>query len=92
MVLGTWSRKDRLYGARRLQRHRQRRPGRSSCRQAIERLPEGVYSAEARASRTHRPPAFAPSPPLERHITEGSFFVGDDKTHPCRCKAARPSR
>ena len=47
-------------------------------RAAIERLPEGVYSAEARG-RNHRPTP-CHSPPLERHITEGSFFVGDDQT------------
>ena len=49
-----------------------------SSTSAIRRLPEfapiaGVDRAEAEPA-----PAFAPPPP-ERHITEGSFFVGDDR-------------
>ena len=74
MVLGTWSRKDRLYDAR-LQRHLQRRPGRAT---------RGRHPAAARGRRIHRrlrrnaaQPAFTPPPP-DRHIAEGSFFVGDD--------------
>ena len=77
MVLGTWTRKDTLYGgegfgvlgggdlARQL-------------RDAIHRLPQ---FAPMQASSAEEPPApaFAPPPP-ERHITEGSFFVADDRT------------
>ena len=77
MVLGTWTRKDTLYGgegfgvlgggdlARQL-------------RDAIHRLPQ---FAPIQASSAEEPsaPAFTP-PPAERHITEGSFFVADDRT------------
>jgi N12 class adenine-specific DNA methylase len=76
MVLGQWSRKDTLYGGE----------GYSligngdladQLRQAIERLPEftpiQVSPAEDKPA-----PAFIPPPP-QRHISEGSFFVGDDR-------------
>ena len=76
MVLGTWSLEGRLYpgdysliGQGDLQ---------AQLRVAVERLPEGVYSAEVHE--TEKPSTPCHSPPLERHITEGSFFVGDDKT------------
>ena len=76
MVLGTWSRKDTLYGgegysllsngdlAQQLQ-------------ESIHRLPQ---FAPLQASPAEEPPAaaFAP-PPLERHIGEGSFFVAEDR-------------
>jgi len=76
MVLGTWSLEGRLY------------PGdysvigqgnpQEQLQAAVARLPEGVYSAEARSAEASSNPM--PLPPLERHITEGSFFVGEDKT------------
>jgi N12 class adenine-specific DNA methylase len=76
MVLGTWTRKDTLYGegysvtgsgdlAPRLTR-------------AIGRLPE-FSPAEGPANRVHLAPARA-LPPLERHVSEGSFFVAEDRT------------
>ncbi|HEX5270781.1 MAG TPA: DEAD/DEAH box helicase family protein, partial [Gemmataceae bacterium] len=76
MVLGTWSRQDTLYGegfsvtgngdlARQLG-------------EAIRRLPE-FAPVQASPARQERDPAFTP-PPAERHISEGSFFVGDDRT------------
>ena len=77
MVLGDWSRKDTLYGGEGLQRHRQRRPGRAARR----RHPAAARSARSssrEAERPNPPPAFTPPPP-ERHIAEGSFFVGDDQ-------------
>ena len=76
MVLGTWSRKDRLYTA-----------GYSligdgdlaeQLGAAIRRLPEGV-AAPAAAAAAAAPALFTPPPPLP-HITEGSFFIGDDRT------------
>ena len=78
MVLGTWSRKDRLYSA-----------GYSlnangdlaeQLREAIRRLPENVASTAATEPEAAKPhaAAFTPPPPLN-HITEGSFFVGDDR-------------
>jgi N12 class adenine-specific DNA methylase len=75
MVLGTWSRKDTLYGEGysllgngNLSEH---------LKQAIDRLPEFApiqpSTVEDRSTL-----AFTPPPP-ERHISEGSFFVGEDK-------------
>jgi N12 class adenine-specific DNA methylase len=77
MVLGNWTRKDTLYGGE----------GYSvlgngdlagQLRQAVDRLPE---SAPLQASPAQEPPtpAFAPPPP-ERHISEGSFFIPDNRT------------
>ncbi len=76
MVLGNWSRKDTLYGGE----------GYSvtgngdlpqQLKQAIHRLPE---FAKANTTQVEPKPAqpFTPPPP-ERHITEGSFFAGDDR-------------
>ncbi|MGA2500336.1 MAG: DEAD/DEAH box helicase family protein, partial [Tepidisphaeraceae bacterium] len=77
MVLGQWSRKDTLYGgegysllsngdlARQLQ-------------DAIQRLPQ-FTPLQASLAQEAPAAAFAPPPP-ERHITEGSFFVADDRT------------
>ncbi len=76
MMLGTLSRKDRLYDA-----------GYSlsssgdlavQLREAVRRLPEGIAAPPSAVSTPAAPAAFTPPPP-ERHITEGSFFVGDDK-------------
>src|SRR5262249_42953230 len=77
MVLGTWSRKDTLYG----------REGYSvigsgdltqKLKEAILRLPE-YAPFQASPVQEEPPKAFAP-PPRKRHISEGSFFVGDDRT------------
>ena len=77
MVLGTFTRKDTLYGgegfgvlgggdlARQL-------------RDAIQRLPQ-FDPIQASTIEEPSTPAFTP-PPAERHITEGSFFVADDRT------------
>jgi hypothetical protein len=76
MVLGNWSCKDTLYGGE----------GYSltsngdlahQLKQAIEQLPEFDPIVPSKAEEPPAP-AFAP-PPLERHIGEGSFFVGDDR-------------
>lgn len=76
MVLGTWTRKDTLYGTE----------GYSvlgkgdlaqTLREAICRLPE-FASIEASNSQDKPLPAFRPPPP-ERYIGEGSFFVADDQ-------------
>jgi len=75
MVLGTYSRKDRLYDA-----------GYSlasngdlaaQLREAVRRLPE---RAPPPTICTEQPPspAFTPPPPIP-HITEGSLFTGEDK-------------
>ena len=76
MVLGTWTRKDTLYGegysvigngglAEQLQG-------------AIRRLPEFAPLAEF-SDRQHVATAFRP-PPAVPHITEGSFFIADNRT------------
>ena len=75
MVLGSCSGKDTLYGegysilgngelANQLQ-------------QAVARLPEFAPIQPSQAEEQPAP-AFIPPPP-ERHISEGSFFVGDDR-------------
>jgi len=76
MVLGTWTRKDTLYG----------KEGYSvlgnggledGLKRAIESLPQflpiEVTRTENKATRTFTPP------PIEPHIGEGSFFVTDDR-------------
>ncbi|MCC7290428.1 MAG: DEAD/DEAH box helicase family protein [Phycisphaerales bacterium] len=75
MVLGEWSRKDTLYG----EGYSIRGSGdlAARLRSAIQHLPE---FAPLQASRPEEPaaPAFIPPPP-EKHIDEGSFFVGEDR-------------
>jgi len=77
MVLGTWTRKDTLYGGE----------GYSvtgngdlagKLKQAVDRLPE-FAPLEASPALEVPAPAFEPPPP-DRHIGEGSFFVGEDRT------------
>jgi len=74
MVLGEWSRQDRLYGG---EGYSVRGIGdlAAKLRAAIARMPE---FSPFPASRPDEPAAasFVP-PPAERHIDEGSFFVGD---------------
>ncbi len=81
MVLGTWSRKNMLYG----------NEGYSvtgngdlagKLQDAIRRLPE-YAPLQAAPADEHPAPAFTPPSP-ERHITEGSFFVNDDRVI-CQC-------
>ena len=89
MVLGTWSRKDTLYGGEGYSvLSNGDLAGQLSA--AIHRLPEfaplQISSPESPA------PAFIPPPP-ERHITEGSFFVADDRTDlPIRGRTRCPRR
>jgi len=77
MVLGTWTRQDTLYGG---EGYSVRGDGNLAARlkDAIRQLPQ---FAPAQASREGDQPAatFTPPPP-DKHINEGSFFVGDDKT------------
>ncbi len=79
MVLGTWTRKDTLYG----EGYSVTSNGNlgEQLHDAIHRLPEFAPSP---ISAIHPPsPAFTP-PPLERHITDGSFFLNDDRIV-CQC-------
>ena len=76
MVLGTFTRKDTLYGG---EGYSVTSNGDLSgqLKDAIHRLPKfsGLQASEIKEAPT---PVFTPPPP-ERHIGEGSFFVGDDK-------------
>lgn len=76
MVLGNWSRKDTLYGEGFSVVANGDLAG--QLRQAINRLPK-FESVQAPAVEVEPAPAFVP-PPQERHIGEGSFFIGDDRT------------
>ena len=76
MVLGTWSRKDTLYGGE----------GYSvtgngdlaeALRAAVRQLPEQAPAPPAPA-RDEPTPAFTPPPPA-RHVSEGSFFIDDHR-------------
>jgi len=78
MVLGAWSRQDRLYSAG----YSVESTGElaNQLRQAIRRLPDSVAAPAASPVEKEPPvPAFTPPPPPERHVTEGSFFIGEDK-------------
>jgi hypothetical protein len=77
MVLGTWARKDTLYGGE----------GYSvigngdlagALKEAVPRLPE-FAPLRAPLVEKDRTAAFSLPPPT-RHLTEGSFFVADDRT------------
>jgi N12 class adenine-specific DNA methylase len=75
MVLGTYSRRDRLYDAG----YSLASNGElaAQLREAIQRLPERAPPQVPRAEQSPSP-AFTPPPPIP-HITEGSLFVGEDK-------------
>ena len=83
MVLGDWSRKDTLHGSGFSVKSNGDLA--SQLKEAVARLPGQIV--QSKAERANPPPtvkesftvpAFTPPPPL-RHLTEGSFFVGDDK-------------
>ncbi len=76
MVLGNWSRKDTLYGGEGFSVESNGDLA-GQLKQAVERLPQldAARSAELAANNST---AFVP-PPRERHIGEGSFFIGDDR-------------
>jgi N12 class adenine-specific DNA methylase len=74
MVLGTWSRRDRLYEAG----YSLTASGdlKEQLRAAVERLPRSqVAQSESERQRPPPAPAFVPPPPLP-HLTEGSFYLG----------------
>ncbi|HXE51922.1 MAG TPA: DEAD/DEAH box helicase family protein, partial [Tepidisphaeraceae bacterium] len=76
MVLGNWSRKDTLYGG---EGYSVTGSGdlAGQLKEAIGRLPR---FSPLQPSPAEEPAAPFVPPPQERHITEGSFFVADDKT------------
>jgi len=77
MVLGAWSGKDTLYGG---EGYSVLSNGDLSRQlgYAIQRLPR-FESFQASAAAQAPEPVFTPPPP-EKHINEGSFFVGDNRT------------
>ena len=75
-VLGDWSRKDRLYGGEAGYSVVGCGELASQLADAIGRLPERLPAAIA--SRPEPVASFVPPPP-QKHVTEGSFFIGDDK-------------
>ena len=75
MVLGTWTRKDTLYGEGFSVVANVELNG--NLTEAIDRLPR-FAPLHASPVEAEPVPAFMPPPP-ERHIGEGSFFVGDDR-------------
>ena len=77
MVLGTWSRKDRLYGGETSYSLVGTGDLAQRLSDAIGRLPEAP-KVDTPAEAVRRAPAFTP-PPMERPLAEGSFFVGDDR-------------
>src|SRR5262249_25761855 len=75
MVLGTWSSKDTLYGEGYSVTSNGNLP--EQLKAAIGRLPQ--FEPIQPSQDEEKPaPAFNPPPP-ERHISEGSFFIGDDR-------------
>jgi N12 class adenine-specific DNA methylase len=80
MVLGTWTRKDTLYG----EGYSIIGNGNLSeqLTEAIRRLPQFAVTQPATVQ-AKPTPTFTPPPP-ERHITEGSFFLDDDRRI-CQC-------
>jgi N12 class adenine-specific DNA methylase len=76
-VLGTFSRKDTLYGEGYSVTSNGELAG--QLRDAIHRLPEAGPPPITTVPAEPRPKPFTPPPPLP-HIAEGSFFVGDDRT------------
>lgn len=76
MVLGTWSRQDTLYGG---EGYSVKSNGdlHQQLKHAIGTLPK-FDPIQLSAKDETQGPAFVPPPP-ERHVFEGSFFVGDDK-------------
>ena len=73
-VLGNWSRKDTLYAGGAGYSVTGNGDLATQLDAAIARLPERAPT-QAASGHTEPTPAFIP-PPLERHIAEGSFFIG----------------
>ena len=76
-VFGQWSRKDRLYGGEAGYSVTGSGDLAEKLDQAVSRLPE-LASTRPIQARPEAAPSFNPPPP-ERHITEGSLFIGDDR-------------
>ena len=77
-VLGAWSRKDRLYGGN--GGYSVASDGDLATRldAAVGRLPELAPTPVAAVA--EKPASAFTPPPPDQHITEGSLFIGDDRT------------
>ena len=78
MVLGTWSRKDTLYGGDSGYSVLSTGDLSDQLKSAIRRLPELAPKQVTPAPQESQPERFTPPPPL-KHISEGSFFIGDGR-------------
>src|SRR5262249_31564851 len=78
MVLGTWSRKDTLYGGDSGYSIVGSGNLEEDLKAAVRQLPEYAPTAPCEKEEKQAP-TFARPPPLN-HITEGSFFVAADRT------------
>ena len=76
-VLGIWSRQDRLYGGEAGYSIKGSGDLGERLQAAIQRLPERARERRA-IPPTPITPVFVP-PPDERHVTEGSFFIAEDR-------------
>jgi N12 class adenine-specific DNA methylase len=77
MVLGTWSRQDRLYASAAGYSLVSTGDLAAQLAAAIQRLPESVYTAHA-TTPVSLDRASTALPPLGPHLTEGSFFVAEE--------------
>ncbi len=77
MVLGSWSRKDTLYGGEGFSVTSNGDLA-EKLKAAVSRLPRFENRQATPDQKEESAPAFIPPPP-ERHISEGSFFIGDDR-------------
>ena len=76
MVLGDWSRNDTLYGGEGFS-IKSNGDLASQLRDAVQRLPQ--FTPLRATTPEEAPTAKFTPPPPERHIGEGSFFVGEDR-------------
>lgn len=76
MVLGTWSRKNRLYNDEFAYSVASNGNLAEQLQAAIQRLPK-FAPLETTLAEIATPALFTP-PPALKHISEGSFFIGDD--------------
>ena len=76
MVLGAWTSKDTLYG----EGYGVTSNGdlAAQLQEAILRLPEASPATASAVEKPTAAPAFTTPPPI-KHITEGSFFINDDR-------------
>lgn len=78
MVLGEWTKENQLYGGEGFS-IRSKGPLNDKLQAAIARLPVDPTIVPVHDEGEVAPARFT-RPPPDRHITEGSFFVGDDRT------------